>query len=423
MSKVSNKATVNTNYRPIPLGKYLDGSPEWLGCRKHGPHYDDPTHPEYIEYTAGGSDVGVILGVSKFKTNIELFHQKTGLKGAVEKPMNTEALRAGHELEEFVANMFVRKMKEDEGVNDIEMWNDTTMYQHPHYPFALGNFDRRVKVNGVEGLVECKTTSSYDDIKNWKLGIPPKSYEYQCRYYMAISNTPFVYLTCSWGFTKAENAIILIRRDLDIEQQMMSAVADFIECCYMGTEPVPCVKSEKMLAEYYTRLYGEPAENAPAVELPDSYEIYELIEKATELTARKEKAEKALETIEAEEYALVNAILSYAEAGTEYATYRLDDEKYVAISLKYKETRTGFDEERLKAEQPDLYKQCLVEKFDKALYDKITKEIVKENKKAQKSGGVIKEVRNYKIAPKKKLDEPVSLKKLEIKECAVEEAV
>lgn len=419
MSKVSNKL----NYRTIPLGKYVDGSPEWHGCRMHGPHYDDPTHPEYIEYTAGGSDVGVILGVSSFKTNIELFHQKTKFKTAIPKEMNEEILRAGHELEEFVANMFLRKMKEDEGITDIKMWNDTTMYQHPHYPFALGNFDRRVKVNGVEGLVECKTTSNFKDRENWKLGIPPKGYEYQCRYYMAIANVPFVYLTCCWGFTKADCAVILIKRDLDIEREMMSAVADFIECCYMGMEPEPCVKSEKILAEYYTRLYGEPIPDDPAVELPDSREIYELIEKATELVERKKKAENALETIEAEEYALVNAILSYAEKGTEYATYRLDDEKYVAISLKYKETRTGFDEERLKAEQPELYKQCLVEKFDKALYDKITKDIVKENKKAEKSGGVIKEVRNYKIAPKKKLDEPVSLKKLEIKECAIEEAV
>ena len=157
--------------------------------------------------------------------------------------------------------------------------------------------------------------------------------------------------------------------------------------------------------------------------MPDSYEIYELIERATELTERKQKAEDALANIEAEEYALVNAILSYAEKGTEYATYRLDDEKNVAISLKYKETRTGFDEERLRNEQPELYKQCLVEKFDKALYDKITKEIVKENKTAQKKGGAIKEVRNYKIPPRKKLDEPVSLKKLEIKECAVSETL
>lgn len=147
------------DYSPIALGDTAClSNEEWLKWREHGPYYANPLDPRYISCTVGGSAMSAIFGDNPWISRLELFHQKSGVKKAkYERPMNQAILDAGHMLEDFVAHMFLVKMAE-EGITDIEMWNDTVMYQHPHYSFAVCNLDRRIKVNGIQGILECKTT-------------------------------------------------------------------------------------------------------------------------------------------------------------------------------------------------------------------------------------------------------------------------
>lgn len=369
----------NMNYSPIALGEIDDTTEEWLKWREHGPHHADPFHPDYIPVAIGGSAVSILFGENPWTSKLELFHQKSGMatpKYAAVR--NEERLTAGHKFEAFVAEIFKDYMRA-EGITDVEVWKDWNMYQHPLYKFALCNLDRRIKVNGVPGILECKTTGSWDDIKNyWQKGIVPKKYEYQCRYYMATMNLSYCYICCCWGFTLKESAVILIKRDLEIEEMMMETVADFVEHCVTGIEPDMQDGHYETLANYYTRLYGEIEPSAPAWELPDTTDVYELISSATTLFERKTRLEQELKEVEQEGYKIASFIMQLSGGKASYATYRIDDQNVVGVKLKIPMKRASFDEDRLKAEKPTLYDKYLTPAFDVTKFKKENKALAAE---------------------------------------------
>lgn len=393
-------AEKNLNYSPIALGNTTGlSNDEWLKWREHGPHYSDPLDPNYIPVTVGGSAVSVIFGDNPWKSKLEFYHEKSGVaQPKYKRPMNQAILDAGHELEEFVANMFVKKMAE-EGVTDVEKWADTMLYQHPYFKFAVCNLDRRIKVNGVPGILECKTTGNWNDISLWKQGIVPKKYEWQCRYYMATMNLNYCYICCCWGFTTNECAVILITRDLEIEKVMMEEVKEFVECCEMGVEPEMQTAHMETLAKYYTRLYGEIKPDAPAVELPDSAEVYELVEAAASIAERKAAVEAQMDKLEEEEYKITSMLMSLIGGDSTYATYRVDDDNVYAIKLKLPMKKAGFDEEALKQDEPALFNQYQKSSLDVTKFKKENKELAKK----------------YIIPATVNIEKPVSLDKVELK--------
>lgn len=388
------------DYLPIPLGETEDlENEEWLSWRSHGPYHENPMDDRYLSTGIGGSAVSIIFGDNPWQSVLELYHAKSGMaKPKYDRPMNSEILDAGHQLEQFVADMAIRKLRE-EGVTDIEMWNDTIFYQHPKYPWAVVNLDRRLKVNGIPGILECKTTGSYDDIALWKDGIVPKKYEWQCRYYMATMNLEYCYICCCWGFTIKECALILIRRDREIEKTMMEAVGEFVECCEAGIEPEMQTSHMKTLANYYSRLYGELPEKAPAVELPDTSEVYDLIEEAQSLFSRRKQAEEKVKLIQEEEYAIAAKLMSLMGGKSTYATYRIDSDNVVAVKIKQSMKRATFDEERFEKEHPDLFAQYQTSKLN-----------VTELKKKEKLVA-----KQYEIPGKVNTEEPLTLDKVELK--------
>lgn len=395
------------NYSPIPLGETKDlENEEWLRWRDHGPFFDDPFGDRYIPIGIGGSAVSVVTGDNPWQSRLELFHNKSGVETAkIARTMNQEILDAGHRLEEFVSEQFVKKMNA-EGVTDIEVWNDTIMYQHPQYPFAVCNLDRMLKVNGVPCILECKTTGNFEDIKLWKDGIVPKKYEWQCRYYMATMNIDNCYICCCWGFTLDQTAVILIRRDMEIEKVMMEEVKDFVEKCDMGIEPDMQTTHMDTLAKYYNRLYGELPSSAPAVELPDTPEIFALIESAQTLDKRKKEAADRLKAIEEEESKIACKLMQIMGGSSTYATYRMDDDRVIAVKIKQPMHRASLDEETLKADHPEIYERYL-QKFDQTAFKKAEKQLAKD----------------YTIPASVNADKPLAIDKVEIRNIPVRSAV
>ena len=80
------------------------------------------------------------------------------------------------------------------------------------YPWALANCDGFLSEDGIQGILEIKTTSpaNYDVINDWKNGIVPESYYFQCIYYMSILNVMFCDICCSWDQTYDGTAVIRI---------------------------------------------------------------------------------------------------------------------------------------------------------------------------------------------------------------------
>ena len=84
--------------------------------------------------TIGGSDAAGIVGLSKWASPFSVWADKTGR--AAEKS-DTEAMRQGRDLEDYVA----RRWMEDTGKRVYRL---AAMLYNPQYPYAHADVDRMV---------------------------------------------------------------------------------------------------------------------------------------------------------------------------------------------------------------------------------------------------------------------------------------
>ena len=193
----------------------MNGLESWLQQRKVG---------------LGGSDLGAILGLSKFKTPVDVWMEKTGRS---EGFVDSLQVRFGTYAEEFVAREYTAK-------TGRAVQRFTTMLHHANAPI-LGNVDRLVipegaKVASHKGEVrtdrglECKTASAFasfnsDDWGEEGTDQVPASYLVQCATYMALTGCAYWDLAVLFG--NQEVRIYNLRRDSDLEDEIVSRASDW----------------------------------------------------------------------------------------------------------------------------------------------------------------------------------------------------
>ncbi len=144
-------------FEKIPLAGV--SSIEWLHLRKSG---------------IGGSDAGAICGVNPYSSAMKVFQDKAS--GKVEE-QDSEAVRIGHDLEEYVAQRFME-------ATGLKVRKSNFMYRSMEHPFMIADVDRLVV--GEDAGLECKTASAYNADK-WADGNIPLHYVMQCYHYMAVT--------------------------------------------------------------------------------------------------------------------------------------------------------------------------------------------------------------------------------------------
>ncbi len=167
---------------------------DWLKLRKTG---------------IGGADAGAICGLNPFSSPMKVFHDKNSedIQESV-----SEALRQGHDLEQYVAQRFTE-------ATGLKVRCSNYMYRSLKHSFMIADVDRLVI--GEDAGLECKTASAYNADK-WKNGDIPLHYVMQCFHYMAVTGRrtwyiaavilgqEFVYRKLAWddaliqGLIKAE---------------------------------------------------------------------------------------------------------------------------------------------------------------------------------------------------------------------------
>lgn len=130
----------------------------------------------------GGSDVGAICGVSPFTSARQIYLQKTG---QYDDSLNAteaswERMRFGHLLEPVVAEEYAKRT----GAKLVEI--DAT-FCHKDFHWARANVDRLIVDDTGKpiGILECKTTSEYNN-EEWESGDILLSYVYQLNWYLWI---------------------------------------------------------------------------------------------------------------------------------------------------------------------------------------------------------------------------------------------
>lgn len=129
----------------------------------------------------GGSDMGAVLGLNRYRSPYTVWAEKTGRIG--DEPEN-EAMRVGRDLEPYVASRF-----EEASRKSVRRMN--YLLRREDCPHLHANIDRQVL--GESSGLECKTASALN-LKRYDGGDFPESYYAQCVSYLAVTGWQRWYL-------------------------------------------------------------------------------------------------------------------------------------------------------------------------------------------------------------------------------------
>lgn len=193
----------------------------------------------------GGSDVGAIMGLNKWKSAFQVYTEKT--ETIKEVPEAGESAYWGTNFKELVAKEFMKRTGKR-----VRSYN--RQIAHKKYSFMTANIDRMVL--GENSLLLCKTTSIFS-AKEWEGEEVPPSYILQCQHYMAVSESDKCYLAVLVGGQKL--IIKEVLRDEELIEMIIAAEKEFWEEHVMKRIP-PSLDSSAAADSYLKERY--PASNS-----------------------------------------------------------------------------------------------------------------------------------------------------------------
>ena len=283
---------------------------EWLERRKEG---------------IGGSDAAVVCGVSRYKSPVELWMEKTGQLPAQEAG---EAAYWGHQLEELVRTEFTKR-------TGIQVEHRMELLRSDQHPFMQANLDGTCQQPDLGPCIfEAKTVSAFK-AGEWEDGIPDEYY-LQVQHYMAVTGYRGAYVaaliggnTFRWKF---------IPRDEGLIAMLVQLEADFWQ--HVQNETPPPLDGSSASARFLAERFPNSMSNS-RIELPNQAEqLIQQYDEASQqiklLTERKQEAEN-----------LLKEMLGSHETGTT-GDHLVTWKNVVQERL---------DTKTLKAEHPTLYKK------------------------------------------------------------------
>lgn len=138
----------------------------------------------------GGSDAAAIVGLNPYKTNTDLYLEKTGRKESPDisdKPYVLYGTKAEEHLRELFRLDFPQYQVQ---------YFDNNMYLNSKYPFAHASLDGELTdEDGRRGILEIKTTNILQSMQKekWKDRIPD-NYFIQVLHYLMVTEFDFVVL-------------------------------------------------------------------------------------------------------------------------------------------------------------------------------------------------------------------------------------
>lgn len=198
----------------------LNSREEWLEKRK-----------SYI----GGSDAGAVVGMNPYKTNVELWEEKTGRKEP-EDISEKDFVKYGTEAEKFLRELFKMDFPEYE-----VGYKENNMFLNSKYPFAHASLDGWLKdKDGRMGVLEIKTTNIMQSAQKekWKDRVPD-SYFCQLLHCMAVTGFDFAVLKSQQKYNHNGDIFLVtkhyhferfeLQQDIDYLMQKEKEIAEYIK--------------------------------------------------------------------------------------------------------------------------------------------------------------------------------------------------
>lgn len=284
---------------------------QWLEVRKSG---------------IGSSDAAAAAGLNPYKSQLELWMEKTGRATAHEvvNGMDTP-IYWGTLLEPYVAVAYMQK-------TDRKVRKVNAVLQHPTFPFMLANIDREVVGSSEVQILECKTAGEYGS-RLWRGGVP-EYVQIQVQHQLAVT-----------GKQAADVAVLLCGQQLEIHRidrdegviaRLIVLEARFWE--YVETDTPPPADGSESAAKALRQLYpGNGATLDFSEDKSLSGTFAELVALRNELDAKEKWAETLKQALQQAMGDASQAVFASGEV-----TYRRSKDG------------TRLDTQRLAANHPDL---------------------------------------------------------------------
>lgn len=177
-------------------------SAEWLKMRR--------------EIGIGGSDAGAVVGLNHWKTNVDLWKEKTGISKG-NNISDNQAVKFGKEAEKYIRGLFV--LEHPEYLVDYhEFW----MYLNSENDFMYATLDGELKDRntGEKGILEIKTTTIHNSNQwnDWENRIPD-SYYVQVLHQLACTGWNFAILKAYIMYTAKNGGNNVTIREYRIDRK------------------------------------------------------------------------------------------------------------------------------------------------------------------------------------------------------------
>jgi putative phage-type endonuclease len=186
----------------------------------------------------GGSDIAAVMGVSRWKTPLQLWAEKTG-QVEPEDISTKEYVELGSELEDFIAKRF-------EKVTGIKVRQAPQLYKRQDFPWMACQVDRLV--TGTDELLECKNASAWKE-KEWEGQDIPVEYILQVSWQLMVTGRKVGYIAVLIGGNKF--IWKKIEADEELFGKMKDAAIAFWEMVEKKIPPVAEAADNRFMVELY----------------------------------------------------------------------------------------------------------------------------------------------------------------------------
>ncbi len=281
----------------------------------------------------GGSDVGALLGLSKYRSAVDVWMEKTGQSVS---SADSLPLRFGSFAESFVANEYAL-------ATGLSLVHHESALIHPDHSYMHGHVDRLIcsspTIFNKEGhlladrILECKTANPFTAHEWGDVGTDqvPLSYLVQCAWYLAITRLERADLAVLFG--NADFRIYEIHRDLELEAMILDRAKIFWEHHVIADVAPPAQRESD-----YKQLF--PRSEVKSIEAPK--ETCELIKKLKSINEQIESYEQEVSNIKQS----IMAQMKEAEV--------LTHQGQVLATWKAPKPSTRLDTKKLSLEHPEL---------------------------------------------------------------------
>ncbi|WP_060905297.1 YqaJ viral recombinase family nuclease [Streptomyces scabiei] len=194
----------------------------------------------------GGSDIAAICGLNPWTSPLEIWLKKTGqtVPPRDDQILNEAALM-GHALEPVIATRFtaITGLIAEENPGTLRM---------PDIPWALVNLDRTTEEDGLPGVVELKSRSSYA-LNEW-LEEPPIDVQVQTQWQMLVTGWSFGYTAALIGGQRT--IVHRLERDERFIDNLLAIAAEFWGWVETGTQPP--LDGSHATGQLLDRLHAKP---------------------------------------------------------------------------------------------------------------------------------------------------------------------